>query len=127
MLAGTDEMKNHPFTRREFLKRAAVAGTALSLPTIVPGTVFGAAAPSNRITMGLIGMGLMMGSHHRIMLGREDAQVVAVCDVDRDKRERAKAQTEKSYGARKASGPQRSGRSFSATVSLGASRSVSKS
>ena len=30
-------------------------------------------------------------------------------------------------GARNASGPQRSGKSFSATVSLGASRSVSKS
>ena len=97
-------MKNHPFTRREFLKRAAIAGAALSLPTIVPGTVFGAAAPSNRITMGLIGMGLMMRSHHHVMLGREDAQVVAVCDVDGDKLERAKTQTEKSYGARKASG-----------------------
>ena len=42
-------------------------------------------------------MGLMMGSHHHIMLGRDEAQVLAVCDVDRAKRERAKAQTEKAY------------------------------
>jgi len=32
-----------------------------------------------------------MGGHHNIMLGREGVQVLAVCDVDRDKRERAKA------------------------------------
>jgi predicted dehydrogenase len=97
-------MKDHSFTRREFLKSAAVAGAALALPTIVPATVFGQNAPGNRITMGLIGMGLMMGGHHQIMLGRDGVQVLAVCDVDRTKRERAKAQTEKSYAAKMASG-----------------------
>ena len=97
-------MKHPALTRREFLKSAAVAGAALALPTIVPATVFGRNAPGNRITMGLIGMGLMMGGHHQIMLGREGVQVLAVCDVDRTKRERAKAQTEKSYAAKMASG-----------------------
>jgi len=97
-------MKDHSFTRREFLKSAAVAGAALALPTIVPSTVFGRNAPSNRITMGLIGMGLMMGGHHQIMLGRDGVQVLAVCDVDRTKRERAKERTEKSYAAKTASG-----------------------
>ena len=81
-----------------------LAGAALAFPTIVPSTVLGRNAPSNRITMGLIGMGLMMGSHHHIMLGRDEVQVLAVCDVDRGKRERAKAQTEKAYGAKQASG-----------------------
>ena len=95
----------HPFTRREFLRRATVAGgAALAFPTIVPSTVFGQDAPSNRINIGLIGMGLMMGSHHNIMLKRGDVQVVAICDVDRNKRERAKAHTETSYGAKKTSG-----------------------
>src|ERR1035438_5371461 len=97
-------MKNQPFTRREFLRSAAVAGAALALPTLVPSTVFGRNAPGNRITVGLIGMGLMMGSHHHIMLGREEVQVLAVCDVDRGKRERAQAQTEKAYEAKKTSG-----------------------
>ena len=101
MLASIDAMKSHPFTRREFLRSAAlVSGAALALPTLVPSTVFGQNAPGNRITMGLIGMGLMMGSHHHIMLGREEVQVLAVCDVDRAKREHAKAQTEKAYGAK---------------------------
>jgi predicted dehydrogenase len=97
-------MKDHSFTRREFLRSAALAGAALALPTIVPATVFGRNAPSNRITMGLIGMGLMMGGHHQIMLGRDGVQVLAVCDVDRTKRERAKERTEKSYAAKTASG-----------------------
>src|SRR5450759_427676 len=104
MLATVDAMKHYPFTRREFLKSAAVTGAALALPTIVPSTVFGQNAPSKRINIGLIGMGLMMGGHHHIMLGRDEVQVVAVCDVDRTKRERAKAQTEKAYAAKKASG-----------------------
>ena len=105
MLASIDAMKSHHFTRREFLKRATLlSGAALALPTFVPSTVFGQNAPGNRITVGLIGMGLMMGSHHHIMLGREEVQVLAVCDVDRAKRQRAKAQTEKAYGAKQASG-----------------------
>jgi predicted dehydrogenase len=104
ILASVDTMKDHSFTRREFLKSAALASATLALPTIVPSTVFGRNAPGNRITMGLIGMGLMMGGHHQIMLGREGVQVLAVCDVDRTKRERAKAQTEKSYAAKMASG-----------------------
>jgi predicted dehydrogenase len=104
MLARVDLMKHPALTRREFLKSAALASATLALPTIVPSTVFGRSAPGNRITMGLIGMGLMMGGHHQIMLGREGVQVLAVCDVDRTKRERAKAQTEKSYAAKMASG-----------------------
>ena len=63
-------MKAQRLTRREFLKQAALTGAAFALPTFVPASVFGTAAPSNRITIGLIGMGLMMGSHHQIMLGR---------------------------------------------------------
>src|SRR2546421_3930595 len=95
----------HPLTRREFVKRGIVAaGAAFTFPTIVPSSVFGQDAPSNRISIGLIGMGLMMGSHHNIMLGRGDVQVIAICDVDHNKRERAKARTESSYGAKKTSG-----------------------
>ncbi|MEI6783231.1 MAG: Gfo/Idh/MocA family oxidoreductase [Verrucomicrobiota bacterium] len=97
-------MKYQPFTRREFLRSAALAGATIALPAIVPSTVLGRNAPGNRITMGLIGMGQMMGSHHQIMLGRDQVQVLAVCDVDRGRRERAQAQTEKAYGAKQASG-----------------------
>ena len=96
---------NHRFcSRREFLGRAAVAGAALASPAIVPASVFGPNAPSNRITIGLIGMGLSMAGHHRRLLRRDDVQVLAVCDVEDAKREKAKAQTEQTYSARKAGG-----------------------
>jgi len=84
-------------SRRDFLKSTALLSTAFSFPVLVPARVLGAQAPSNRINLGLIGMGLMMGSHHHIALGRNDVQIMAVCDVDRTKRERAKALTERVY------------------------------
>jgi predicted dehydrogenase len=97
-------MKLRSFNRREFIKSATMAGAAMAFPTIVPSSVFGQNAPSNRLTLGLIGMGLQMAGHHHAMLGRDDTQVLAVCDVDQDKRQRAKETTEKSYGASQASG-----------------------
>ena len=41
--------------RREFLSRSAAVGASLAVPMIVPSSVFGADAPSNRITVGSIG------------------------------------------------------------------------
>lgn len=93
------------WTRREFMSRGAAAlSAAVAIPTFVRSTAFGAAAPSNRITMGMIGMGGQMGGHFRAMLGRSDVQVLAVCDVDRRKREEAKAQTESAYAEAMPSG-----------------------
>jgi predicted dehydrogenase len=97
-------MRHRPLSRREFLKGAALTGAVLGFPAIIPSTVLGRNAPSGRTNIGLIGMGLMMGSHHNIMLGRSDVQVVAVCDVDRGKRERAKTVTEKHYAGKTAGG-----------------------
>lgn len=91
-------------TRRHFL--SATAASAVSLPSIIPGSALGldgATAPSNRLSLGLVGFGLMMKGHHRTMLGRDDVVVSAVCDVDRSKRDAAKAATEAAY-AKKAPG-----------------------
>jgi predicted dehydrogenase len=65
--------------RRTFLKSAA----ALALPTIVPASVFGASAPSNRITLGCIGVGNKGVDILQRFLRLPDCQVVAVCDVNR--------------------------------------------
>ncbi len=97
--------KTHSLSRRDFLvKGATVLGTAAAFPAVVPSTVFGAAAPSNRITMGMIGMGLQMEGHFSGMLGRRDVQVLAVCDVIRRNRENAKARAEQTYADRDPSG-----------------------
>jgi len=68
-------------TRRDFLRTTAVA--AFGAPWLVPSSVLGANAPSNRITLGLIGAG-NQGSYDLRggWFRQDDVQVVAVCDVN---------------------------------------------
>jgi predicted dehydrogenase len=98
------------FSRRTFLRQAArwTAG-AFVLPQIVPASALGRSertAPSNRIVMGCIGVG-GQGTQHVVggiwtpsggLVGREDAQVVAVCDVNRNRRENARNLVNERYG-----------------------------
>ncbi len=70
--------------RRAFLKYSALAaGGAIGFPTIVPSSVFGQNAPSNRIVIGCIGIGGMGMGNLRGFLGQPNTQIVSVCDVDR--------------------------------------------
>jgi hypothetical protein len=71
-------------TRRTFLKQSAMgaAGT-LIIPTILPSSVFGSAAPSNRINVAVIGCGRQsVAPNIPQLLASEHANLVAVCDVD---------------------------------------------
>lgn len=99
-------MKDHDqspqFTRRRFLKRSAfAAGSALVAPTIITSTALGAptkAAASNRLNVGVIGLG---GRGRRVMtafLGQPDTQVVAICDVIKERREQGVAMVNQAYG-----------------------------
>ena len=96
--------------RRHFLSRTAAAlGAAIAAPSIVPASVFGRnglIAPSERITMGFIGVGGQGGGHllggawtyvAGGYAGRKDVQVLAVCDVWRDRRERATQRVNDNY------------------------------
>jgi hypothetical protein len=89
-------------SRRRFLGRTAAAvGSALAAPAIVPASVLGRnglVPPSERITMGFIGVGTQGGGHllggawtyvAGGYAGRKDVEVLAVCDVWRDRRDRA--------------------------------------
>ncbi len=70
--------------RRMFIKKAAATavGTAV-FPTIVPSSVFGKNAPSNKIHIGQIGCGRIARDHDMAETIKYDkAQFVAVCDVD---------------------------------------------
>jgi predicted dehydrogenase len=70
-------------TRRRLLKTAArVAGAAAAAPYVLPSSVFGAAAPSNRINVGCIGTGNQGMQDLRAFLQYDDCRVVAVCDVN---------------------------------------------
>src|SRR4051812_40488310 len=97
-------------TRRRFLNRTArVLGAAASAPMFVPAAVLGrggAIPPSERITMGFIGVGTQGGGHllgggwtyvAGGYAGRKDVQVLAVCDVWRERRERATTRVNDHY------------------------------
>jgi predicted dehydrogenase len=87
--------------RRSFLGRsAAAAAAALAAPAIVPSRVLGARAPSNRVNVGLVGMGRQMTKPNLPQfLALPDVQVVAVCDVDAWRLEQAKTAVESHYAA----------------------------
>jgi hypothetical protein len=91
-------------TRRAFLKKAAVLSAGgMVMPAIVPSSVLGQGAPSNRITVGCIGLGRqMVNPNIPQMLKSPHAQVVAVCDVDAWRLEKAQKQVDGHYA--KASG-----------------------
>lgn len=89
--------KEHLVNRRSFLKRAAAAGAVSALPTIVPSSVFGAGAASNRIVMGAIGVGSQGTGDMQGFLSKGEVRMVAVCDVDRKHRDRAKQIVDEKY------------------------------
>ena len=94
-------------TRRAFLSCAArVAGLAVAAPLIAPATVLGAAgrAPSDRITMGMIGIGNMGGGHLGGLIGNGEVKILAVCDARQEVRERSKAKVDAAYKQEAATG-----------------------
>src|SRR5512146_1173738 len=89
------------FTRRQFLKRAVLAGGAMAAPCLIPGSALGlngAVPPSERIVLGGIGIG-GRGTHDlNWMLPERDVQFVAICDAKRSQREAVKRLVDKRYG-----------------------------
>jgi len=100
---------SHPrgASRRWFLQRTAALAVA---PWFVPAAALGrngATSPSDRITLGFIGVGMMGRGHLRGCLRQPQTQVLAVCDVDRWRREQGKTWAEEAYAAERSSGTYR--------------------
>jgi hypothetical protein len=88
--------------RRKFLKASlsSAIGT-IGIPILVPSNVIagiGKTSPSDRIIMGAIGVGQMGTGHIRSFMGYDDVQMVAVCDVRKEHRDRAKDLADANYG-----------------------------
>lgn len=84
--------------RRDFLRTATASVVA---PLIVPRHVVAGSQttpPSDRITLGHIGVGSMGGGHVRGFLKMPDARVLAVCDVREETLEKAKRGIDAHYG-----------------------------
>jgi len=87
--------------RRSFIKKTLSASAGiLTMPTLVPSHVLGLnskTVPSDKINMGFIGVGGMGTGHVRSFIGYEDVKAVAVCDVRREHRDRAKGIIDEKY------------------------------
>ena len=85
-------------TRRQFL---ATSLAAAAVPMIVPSHVLGragAVAPSNKLTLGVIGIGPRCIYDLTSMLQFADVQTVAIADVQANRRDAGKAMVDKHYG-----------------------------
>jgi predicted dehydrogenase len=88
--------RRNEMSRRKALSMAARGSFASSVvaagfPAIVPASVFGASAPSNRIGVGAIGTGRISRGHDMPGIWKYDqARIVAVCDLDSRRLEDAK-------------------------------------
>ncbi len=87
-------------SRRRFLQTT----TALAIPAIGPVSLPAndtSSAPSDKVTVGLIGGGKMANDFHIPQLLRQaDARLIAVCDVDTTRREHARSRVENHYEAK---------------------------
>ena len=95
-------MAKKTISRRQFLRKAAAGSIAVAgFPYFVPSSALGKAgnvAASNRIVMGCIGMGGMGSGNMGGFLGKKEVQVVAVCDVDAGRGNRARDRVNEKYG-----------------------------
>jgi hypothetical protein len=88
-------------SRRQFLKRAALAVGAVGVPCIIPGSALGlngAVAPSGRIVLGGLGVGNRGTSDLNWILPEKDVQFVAICDAKEAQREAIKRLVDTRYG-----------------------------
>ena len=92
-------------SRRKFLTDSAKAaigtGIAFSFPSIVPASVFGRNAPSNRINVAAIGCGRISRGHDMPGVWQHEfAQIMAVCDLDLHRAEEGKQLVNEFYSKR---------------------------
>ena len=88
-------------TRRGALACLATGAAAAAFPTIVPARALGldgAVAPSERIALGVIGIGPRCTYVLTSMLGLADVQCLAIADVQETRRQKGKALVDKHYG-----------------------------
>ncbi len=89
---------NSKINRRRFL---LTASAAVAVPLFIPASALGRdkrAAPSERITMGIVGWGMMGPGNTKGLMGQKDCQVVAACDLDKRPLQQAVDAINKHYG-----------------------------
>jgi len=86
-------------SRRQFLQSASAA--AVAGPLFIMSQGRGAPGPNDKIVLGFIGVGTMGRGHVGRFLGQKDVQIVAVCDVVKERRDSAQKTVDDRYAADK--------------------------
>jgi hypothetical protein len=98
------------FTRRRFVGSSAGAiASSLVAPILIPASALGrgATAPSDRVTVGIIGSGSRAVFETRQYPSFDNAVIVAVCDAQESRRLSAKETLEKQYAEQRPGNPNR--------------------
>ncbi|MCE3018934.1 MAG: Gfo/Idh/MocA family protein [Pirellula sp.] len=91
--------------RRDILIATSTVATAsLCLPTVAKGFAFHSVKPSEKITLGFIGVGKQSLGHLNKFLGNTNVEVVAVCDVVQARMDKASEMVATRYADRSKSG-----------------------
>ena len=97
-------------SRRSFMGKTAVVAGAFATPVIIPAPARGAdghVAPSNKVTLGQIGHGMVGKGHLRRLTYDDSVEVLALCEVDRTRLDAGLAVVADVYADRIASGTYR--------------------
>ena len=89
-------------TRRSFIKSSVLGGLgAMAIPNLLPSHIWAAETmPNSRLTLGFIGMGTQSRGLLKGFISRQDTQVLAVCDVDTNRREGAQKTVNEYYAGK---------------------------
>lgn len=87
-------MKNIPFSRRKFIKTAAMGSAVLGIPTIIPANAFGA---NDKLRVAVIGINGRGKDHISGFMKLENVEVATLCDVDNVVLQNGATEFEKKY------------------------------
>ena len=85
-------------TRRTFIHSTVTTSAGIAVPSIIPASALGKnghVAPSDRITLGVIGFGPRCKSVLRDFMNHSDVQCLAIADVQASRREEGKEMVDK--------------------------------
>ncbi|MCA9246432.1 MAG: Gfo/Idh/MocA family oxidoreductase [Planctomycetales bacterium] len=87
--------------RRRFLKSSVAASAVIAAPQIIPSSALGkdgAVSPSERITVGGVGIGRRGSYDLGCFLEQPDVQFIAVCDIKEERRATVKKRADDHHG-----------------------------
>jgi len=95
-------MMTKEFTRRQFIRTAALSATAVAAPFYVPGKLLGmngAVLPSEQIILGALGIGSRGSGVLSSFLNQPDVRFLSICDIRKSQREAIKRRVDEQYGS----------------------------